>query len=66
MKTVKKLFYKLLLRKNIDEDNKDQQGMSAEYVDENGGAIVMKNESWLKKEQKSIKEIFLMCMTPYM
>ena len=66
MKTVKKLFYKLLLRKNIDEDNKDQQGMSAEYVDENGGAIVMKNESWLKKEQNSIKEIFLMCMTPYM
>ena len=66
MRTVKKLFNKLFIRKNIDEKNKDHQAMSAAYVDENGGATVIKNESWLKKEQKSIKEIFLMCMTPYM
>ena len=66
MRSVKKLFNKLFIRKNIDEKNKDHQAMSAAYVDENGGATVIKNESWLKKKQDSIKEIFLMCMTPYM
>lgn len=65
MKTVKKLFNKLFIHKNIDDNNKDHQAMSAAYVDENGGATVIKNESWLKKKQDSIKEIFLMCMTPY-
>lgn len=66
MRTIKKLFNKLFIRKNIGEKNKDHQAMSAAYVDENGGATVIKNESWLKKKQDSIKEIFLMCMTPYM
>ena len=66
MRTVKKLFNKLFIHKNIDDNNKDHHAMSAEYVDENGGATVIKNESWLKKKQDSIKEIFLMCMTPYM
>lgn len=66
MKTVSELFNKLFIHKNIDEKNKVHQGMSAEYVDENSDPNVIKNESWLKKEQDSIKEIFLMCMTPYM
>lgn len=66
MKTVKMLFNKLFIRKNIDEKSKDHQVGMAECVDENDGATVIKNESWLKKKQDSIKEIFLMCMTPYM
>ncbi len=66
MKTVKKVFNRLFIRKNIDEKNKDHQDACVEYIDENDGATVMKSESWLKKKQDSIKEIFLMCMTPYM
>lgn len=66
MKTVNNFFNKLHIHNNIDMKNKDDKGMCAEYVDENGGTTIIKNESWLKKKQVSIKEIFLMCMTPYM
>lgn len=66
MKIVKKVFNRLFIRKNIDEKTKDHQVLCAEYEDEDGNATVVKNESWLKKKQDSIKEIFLMCMTPYM
>lgn len=66
MKKVKRLFNVLFNRTNIDEKEQDSQDLCAECEDENEGATVIKNESWLKRKQDSIKEIFLMCMMPYM
>ena len=62
MKKVKKLFKMLSNRKNIDEKRQEPQDMCAEHEEEKDDAAV----SWWKKKQDSIKEIFLMCMTPYM
>lgn len=65
MKKVKILFKMLFNRKNIDVKIQDSQDLCAEYEEGNDSAAVIKNESWWKREQDSIKEIFLMCMTPY-
>jgi hypothetical protein len=66
MKTIKRLFNKLFNSEYIDEKEQDSQEMCIGNKEENDGATVIKNVSWLKRKQDSIKEIFLMCMTPYM
>ena len=66
MKSIKRLFNMLLHRTNIDEQIKVHQDLCVEYEDGNSGTVDIKNESWLKRKQDSIKEIFLMCMMPYM
>lgn len=66
MKKVKRLFKVLFNRTNIDEKEQDSQNLCVENEGENDGATLIKNESWLKRKQDSIKEIFLMCMAPYM
>ena len=66
MKKVIRLFNVLFNRTNIDEKEQDSQDLCVDNEGENDGETVIKNESWLKRKQDSIKEIFLMCMTPYM
>ena len=62
MKKVKKLFKMLSSRANTDEKNQDSHALCAEHEEEKDVVEV----SWWKRKQDSIKEIFLMCMTPYM
>ncbi len=62
MKKVKKLFKMLSSRANTDEKRQEPQDLCAEHEEEEDDVAV----SWWKRKQDSIKEIFLMCMTPYM
>lgn len=62
MKKVKRLFKMLSSCKNLDEERQEPQDLCAEHEEEKDDAAV----SWWKRKQESIKEIFLICMTPYM
>jgi len=66
MKKVKRLFKMLSCRTNTDEKDQDFYALCAECEKDNDSAAEIKNASWWKRKQDSIKEIFLMCMTPYM
>lgn len=66
MKKVKRFIKMLFNRSTLDEKNQDSRDLCEEYEEANDGVTVIKNVSWLKRKQDSIKEIFLMCMTPYM
>ena len=66
MKTIRQRLSKLFNHKRNGKDNNDQQINSAEYNDDSGESVAIKNKSWLHRTQDSIWEIFLMCMGPYM
>ena len=66
MKMFKKTFNMLSHRKNAGENDTEKSSEKLEYEGENGDVTTMKCKSRLQRTQESIKEIFLMCMEPFM
>ena len=53
-------------RKNVGENNNEKLSEKLECEGENGDVKNIKYKSRLQRTQDSIREIFLMCMEPFM
>ena len=66
MKTLKRLFRILQIRKKNGEDHVGQLNHKTEYCEENDETAAIGNMCQSHRIQDSIREIFLICMEPFL
>ena len=66
MKMFKRIVNMFSHRKNVGENNNEKLSEKLECEGENGDVKTIKYKSRLQRPQDSIREIFLMCMEPFM
>ena len=66
MKMFKRIVNMFSHRKNVGENNNEKLSEELECEGENGNVKNIKDKSRLQRTQDSIREIFLMCMEPFM
>lgn len=66
MRVLKRIFCMVFHCKNDCDNNTKQMNVKTEYKKENGDVTTIKCKPRFQRTQYSIKEIFLMCMEPFM
>lgn len=66
MSVFKRIFRMVFHCKNDCDNNTKQEDGKAECEKKNGDVTAIKHKSRLQRTQYTIKEIFLMCMEPFM